>query len=127
MKHLAAASLSVCVTLAAASSFADGVTVRRGQFTDRVERGAPVAPPAELPRGGRVLYWVEASNPGAPAQITLVWRVGGREVTRQELEVGHAPRWRTWGALPRRGSGTVEVRVLDASGAEIHRDRLGGS
>ena len=57
--------------------------------------------------------------------VTLVWSFDGRQVARQSLDVGRSPHWRTWGFLPRRAAGhTVEVTVLDASGATLHADRL---
>lgn len=125
-KPRTAALIALSLTLAAAAALADGVTIRRGQFTDRVERGVPVTAADQLPASGRLVYWVEAANTGDNATVTLVWRVGGREVTRQTLDVGRGPRWRTWGVLPRRGGGAIEVQVLDASGAVLHTDRLGG-
>lgn len=127
MKLHVATLLSLSLSLVTSLALADGITVRRGQFTDRVERGAPVTSADQLPAAGRVVYWIEAANAGEPGAVTLVWRVGGREVSRQTLEVGRGARWRTWGVLPRRGSGAaVEVQVLDASGAVLHSDRLGG-
>ena len=42
---------------------------------------------------------------------------------RQSLDVGRAPRWRTWAALRRNGARAVEVQVLDAAGASLHTDR----
>lgn len=127
MKQCLATTVVLGSMLFGATALADGVTVRRGQFTDRVERGAPVTAASELPSTGRLVYWIEASNPGQPAQVTLVWRVGGREVTRQTLDVGRGSRWRTWGMLLRRSGRNVEVQVLDPSGAVIHSDRLGGT
>jgi hypothetical protein len=128
MKKISLASLAaLCVTLSAALALADGVTIRRGQFTDRVERGAPVTAPADLPATGRLTYWVEAANAGEAATVTLVWRVGGAEVSRQTLDIGRGSRWRTWGVLLRRRAGPVEVQVLDGAGAVIHTDRLGGT
>lgn len=125
MKLRVATLLALCVTLAASLALADGITVRRGQFTDRVERGAPATAEDQLPATGRLVYWVEAANAGEAGTVTLVWRVGGREVTRQTLDVGRGPRWRTWGVLLRRGGGPVEVQVLGADGAVLHTDRLG--
>lgn len=127
MKLRVATLFALAATLAASLALADGVTIRRGQFTDRVERGSPVTAADQLPARGRLVYWVEAANAGERATVTLVWRVNSREVTRQTLDVGRGPRWRTWGMLLRRGAGPVEVQVLDASGAVIHTDRLGGA
>ncbi len=127
MKNLTATLFALTATLLTATALADGITIRRGQFTDRVERGAPVTAAAELPATGRLVYWVEAANAGDAGQVTLVWRVGGREVSRQSLDVGRGSRWRTWGMLLRRRAGNVEVQVLDAAGQVIHSDRLGGS
>jgi Protein of unknown function (DUF2914) len=127
MKNLSATLFALTATLLTATALADGITIRRGQFTDRVERGAPVTAPADLPPTGRLVYWVEAANTGDAGQVTLVWRVGGAEVSRQSLDIGRGSRWRTWGVLLRRRAGNVEVQVLDAAGQVIHSDRLGGS
>lgn len=127
MKLRLATLFALCLTLVASIALADGVTIRRGQFTDRVERGVPVTAADQLSASGRLVYWVEAANSGEISTVTLVWRVGGREVSRQTLDVGRGPRWRTWGVLLRRGSGPVEVQVLDGAGAVLHTDRLGGA
>jgi hypothetical protein len=107
--------------MAPVTASADGVTFVRGQFTSRVERGQPVGDTAAA--GRQILYWMEIGNAGAPTQVTLVWKVGGRAVTRQSLDVGRAPRWRTWGVFNNRG-GNIEVEVLDAAGASLHTEQL---
>ncbi len=123
MKHLVLATTLALCTLTSAAH-ADGVTVLRGQFTSRVERGQPVGDASTLATAFPLVYWVEARSADAPAQITLVWSVDGRPVQRQSLDVGRGPRWRTWGFLPRRAAGhTIEVTVLDAAGATLHTDR----
>lgn len=114
----------VALTLLSTAAHADGLTVVRGQFTDRVDHGMPVGDSAAAGTAHDGVYWVEVNNPGAPAALTLVWRVDGHEVARQSLDVGHAPRWRTWGSRPLRGAHQVEVAVLDAGGTQIHADHV---
>src|SRR5207302_5534286 len=92
MKHFPIASLLalvLAVPAAPALAHADGVTVVGGQFTDRVERSRPVGDAAALATARTAIYWVEVANPGAPTQVTLVWKADGREVSRQALDVGH--------------------------------------
>lgn len=118
-----ATALCLCTMTSAAQ--ADGPTFIRGQFTARVERGQPTGDAAALSTAFPLVYWVEMRNLGPSVPITLVWNFDGRPVARQSLDVGHAPRWRTWGFLPRRAAGhTVEVTVLDAAGATLHTDRV---
>lgn len=111
------------VVLCASTAWSDGISVVRGQFTDRVEAGRPQGDAAAAANVRDVVYWMEVNNTGAPAPVTLVWKVNGREVRRQSLDVGHAPRWRTWGTFRRNGATAVEVEVLDAAGASLHTAR----
>lgn len=116
--------LLVVALLSFASAAHADVGVVRGQFTDRVERGQPVAARDALGRGTNLTYWVEVRNTDAPTAVTLVWRLDGREVARQTLEVGRAPRWRTWGSWRTRGARAVEVQVIDVRGATLHTDQI---
>ncbi|MBL8603516.1 MAG: DUF2914 domain-containing protein [Myxococcales bacterium] len=126
MKTVALVSAGVLALsmMAGVSTAEAALTWRRGQFTDRVERGQPVGDAAAALRGPNATYWMEIGNDGAPENVTLVWRVDGREVRRQSLEIGRAPRWRTWGFARVRGGRAVEVTVLDASGATLHTEQL---
>ncbi len=125
MKHFLFATTFALTTLSAAAAQADGVTIVRGQFAARVERGQPVGDASSLATAFPLVYWVEARNAGAPAQVTFVWSVDGRPVQRQTLDVGRAPRWRTWAFLPRRAAGhAIQVTVLDAAGATLHTDQV---
>lgn len=124
MKTFTLATVLALTTLTAAAQ-ADGPTFLRGQFAARVERGQPVGDAAALATAFPLVYWVEMRNPGPSTPVTLVWTFDGRQVARQSLDVGHAPRWRTWGFLPRRAAGhTIEVTLLDAAGATLHTDRV---
>jgi hypothetical protein len=123
MMKLSTMSLVSAVLLCSATAWSDGVSVVRGQFTDHVVGGRPQGDAASAAASREVVYWMEVANAGAPAAVTVVWRVGGREVLRQSLDVGRAPRWRTWATLRRNGARAVEVQVLDAAGASLHTDR----
>lgn len=123
MMKLSMMSLVSAALLCSATAWSDGVSVVRGQFTDRVVGGRPQGDAASAAASREVVYWMEVANAGAPAAVTVVWRVGGREVLRQSLDVGRAPRWRTWASLRRNGARAVEVQVLDAAGASLHTDR----
>ena len=116
-------SLVSAVVLCSATAWSDGVSVVRGQFTDRVVAGRPQGDAAAAAASREVVYWMGVANTGQPAAVTVVWKVGGREVRRQSLDVGRAPRWRTWAAFRRNGARAVEVQVLDAAGAALHTDR----
>ena len=116
-------SLVSAVLLSSATAWCDGVSVVRGQFTDRVVAGRPQGDAAAAAATREVVYWMEVNNTGAPAAVTVVWKVGGREVRRQSLDVGRAPRWRTWAAFRRNGANAVEVEVLDAAGASLRTAR----
>lgn len=121
---LGMAAVMLATALGAGTAEA-AVTFRRGQFTDRVERGQPVGDAAAARAARDTVYWMEIGNDGAPTTVTLVWRLAGREVSRQQLEVGRGPRWRTWGSWRARGrSGGVEVQVLDAAGATLHTAQI---
>ena len=120
---LSTMSLVSAVLLCSATAWSDGVSVVRGQFTDHVVGGRPQGDAASAAASREVVYWMEVANAGAPAAVTVVWRVGGREVLRQSLDVGRAPRWRTWATLRRNGARAVEVQVLDAAGASLPTDR----
>lgn len=120
---LSTMSLVSAVLLCSATAWSDGVSVVLGQFTDHVVGGRPQGDAASAAASREVVYWMEVANAGAPAAVTVVWRVGGREVLRQSLDVGRAPRWRTWATLRRNGARAVEVQVLDAAGASLHTDR----
>lgn len=123
MMKLSTMSLVSAVLLCSATAWSDGVSVVRGQFTDHVVGGRPQGDAASAAASREVVYWMEVANAGAPAAVTVVWKVGGREVLRQSLDVGRAPRWRTWATLRRNGARAVEVQVLDAAGASLHTDR----
>lgn len=116
-------SVASAVVLCASAAWSDGLSVVRGQFTDRVEGGRPQGDAAAAATVRDVVYWMEVNNTGAASQVTLVWKVNGHEVRRQSLDVGHAPRWRTWGTFRRNGATSVEVDVLDPAGASLHTDR----
>lgn len=98
-----------------------GVEIVNAQFADKVEAGTVVGDGKSSPL---VTYVVWAKNPGEASEIVLVWSVDGKERARQSLEVGHAPKWRTWGMAPGRGAKSIEVRVLDAAGRELKKDKL---
>ena len=117
-------SVGSAVVLCASTAWCDGLSVVRGQFTDQVVAGRPQGDAAAAAASPQVVYWMEVANTGATAPVTVVWKVDGREVHRQSLDVGHAPRWRTWAALRRRGARAIEVQVLDAAGTSLHTDRL---
>jgi len=103
---------------------AGDVTVVRSQFTDKVEQSNPVANPDQLGEAARVTYWVAVRNTKEPTTITLVWKLDGHESGRQTLDVGTSPSWKTWGTHARLGAKSIEVDVLDKSGATIKTDTL---
>lgn len=117
------AVMAALVVAMTASPALGDVRIVRGQFTDLVEAGRPVGDAASLGSARNAVYWVEVNNPSAAVTLTFVWRIDGREVQRQTLDIGRGPRWRTWvmRRLPS-SARTVEIQVLDASGTQIHTD-----
>jgi hypothetical protein len=98
------------------------LTVVASQFTDRVEKSNPVGDSSALASVPKATYWMDIANPGEATQLTLVWKHDGQEVTRQSLDVGRAPHWRTWGSHPRRMAHLIEVLVLDGAGNTLKTD-----
>jgi len=122
VRTLVAAAVVTMSTLAAADTAQ--VAVVRSQFTDKVEHSAPVASADQLAQSPRVTYWLSVKNDKAPTQVTLVWKLDGKESGRQTLDVGISPAWKTWGTHARLGAKTIEVDVLDAAGNTIKTDTL---
>jgi hypothetical protein len=101
---------------------ATSVSVVRSQFTDKVENHLPVGDASALAQDKIATYWVEMSNPGEATEVTLVWKLDGQEVTRQALDIGRAPHWRTWGTCPTRKAHAIDVEVLDKEGHSLKTD-----
>jgi len=98
------------------------VSVVRSQFTDKVENRLPAGDASTLTQGRLATYWVELSNAGEATEVTLVWKLEGKEVIRQSLDVGHATRWRTWGMCGTQKAHTIEIEVLDKEGHSLKTD-----
>jgi hypothetical protein len=79
---------------------------------------------AKLAQGKLVTYWVEVNNPGESTDVTLVWKLDGKETARQSLEVGRAPHWRTWGMCGTQKAHTIEIEVLDKEGHSLKTDSV---
>jgi hypothetical protein len=103
---------------------ASDVAVVQSQFTDKVEQGKPVAGADQLAQAKSVTYFVAVKNAKEATQVVLVWKLDGREALRQTLDVGTSPSWKTWGSAATRGAKSIEVDVLDRSGATIKVDKL---
>jgi hypothetical protein len=101
---------------------ATSVSVVRSQFTDKVENHLPVGDASALAQDKIATYWVEMNNPGEATEVTLVWKLDGTEVTRQSLDIGRAPHWRTWGTCPTRKAHAIDVEVLDKEGHSLKTD-----
>lgn len=100
------------------------VVVTKSQFAEKVEASKPIGSADASMR--TVTYWVELKNTKAPTHVVLVWKLDGKETLRQTLDVGLSPGWKTWGSSATRGAKTVEVDVLDETGATLKVDSLGG-
>jgi len=121
------------VTLVASAASADDTTpaapsgdvsVVHSQFTDKVEQSKPVAGADQLAQAKSVTYWVEVKNAKEATQVVLVWKLDGHEALRQTLDIGTSPGWKTWGSAATRGAKSIEVDVLDKSGATLKVDTL---
>jgi len=125
LKSMVPALVVVSSVLAANVALADGaVSCVGGQFGDHVEHGKAVGDAKSIADAKKVVYSVDIANAGEATQVTLVWKVDGKEVQRQSLDVGKAPHWLTWGMRPIPGASKVEVQVLDGAGASLKEDTL---
>jgi hypothetical protein len=115
--------LAVSFTTSAFAQESGEVVVVKSQFTAKVESSMPVDT-IDLAHDHAATYWVVVKNTKAPTHVTLVWKLDGKEVTRQSLDVGISPAWKTWGSASLRGAKSVEVDVLDESGNVLKVDTL---
>jgi hypothetical protein len=123
IRHFTIAAFSVLSILATTGAArADELSVVRGQFTDKVENRLPVGDASSLGAQKTVTYWLEVNSPNEATQVTLVWKLDGKEVARQSLDVGRAPHWRTWGMCGTRTAHSIEVEVLDKDGHSLKTD-----
>jgi len=118
-----AAAVAVSLATTAFAQETGEIAVQKSQFTDKVESSKPVNA-IDLSHDRVATYWVEVKNTKAPTHVTLVWKLDGKEVTRQSLDVGISPAWKTWGSAPLRGAKSIEVDVLDESGNVLKVDTL---
>jgi hypothetical protein len=102
------------------------VTCVAGQFGDHIDHGKAVGDAKTIADAKKVVYSVDMANAGEATQVTLVWKIDGKEIQRQSLDVGQSPHWRTWGTRPLGGAAgsKIEVQVLDASGTSLKEDAL---
>ena len=123
-------SLPLCMVLMAGSLIpaaalaAGDVSCVSGQFASSVESGKPQGDSSAIASQHKATYFVDISNPGSPTQVTLVWKLDGKEVQRQSLDVGTSPHWHTWGSRPLGKATQIDVEVLDPSGASLKTDSL---
>ncbi len=108
----------------AAALAASDVSCVSGQFADHVEGGKPQGDASAIAASHKATYFIDVSNPGAPVQLTLVWKLDGKEVQRQSLDVGTSSHWHTWGSRPIGKAQTIDVELLDPSGASLKTDSL---
>jgi hypothetical protein len=118
---LVASSLA-SVTLPALAEETASLSIVRSQFTDKVDNRLPQGDVSSLAQGKPATYWVELNNPGEGTEVTLVWKLDGREAARQSLDVGRSPHWRTWGACATERAHTIAVEVLDKEGHALKTD-----
>ena len=123
-------SLPLCMVLMAGSLIpaaalaAGDVSCVSGQFAATVESGKPSGDASAIASQRKATYFVDVANPGSPTQVTLVWKLDGKEVQRQSLDVGTSPHWHTWGSRPLGKATQIDVEVLDPSGASLKTDSL---
>jgi hypothetical protein len=113
------AAITLCTAPAEAA-----ISVVRGQFAERVERGQPIGDGPSARATGTVVYFLVVNNSGPPADLTIEWSVNGHSVQRQTLNIGSAPRWRTWASRRVSRTGSVSIKVFDAAGTMIHEAQL---
>ena len=120
------ASFGIAITASVFAHAQDeqSVALVSSTFTDKVEQSKPVGDIDTAAHAKVVTYYVEAKNTGETQDIVLVWKRDGKEVTKQHLEVGRSPRWRTWGSCPVIGAHEMEIEVQDAAGHVLKTDTL---
>lgn len=119
---LAAALCAGALTLAMPDTAQAQVRVVSGQFASSVQAGRPSGDAASIAAARNAIYFVVVENNAQPTTVTVVWKLDGREVARQSLDVGRAPRWRTWATQRTRGAHSLVVEVLDAAGTQLHTE-----
>lgn len=123
-------SLPLCMVMMAGSLIpaaalaAGDVSCVSGQFAASVESGKPTGDASAIASQHKATYFLDISNPGAPTQVTLVWKLDGKETQRQSLDVGTSSHWHTWASRPLGRATHVDVEVLDLSGASLKTDSL---
>jgi hypothetical protein len=120
--------VSVALAFVPALAHADGsaVSVVTSQFCDHVDHGKPVGDAKSIADAHKAIYWLDMANTGDATQVTLVWKIDGKEIQRQSLDVGQSGHWHTWGGRPllSGATGKVDVEVLDAAGNSLKQDSL---
>lgn len=120
-----AVSIALAITASAiAHAEENDVSIVDARFTDKVESSKPVGDADAAAHAKVVTYWVEVSNAKTASEVVLVWKRDGHEVVTQHLDVGHSPRWRTWGSCPTAGAKELSVEVRDASGHVLKSDTI---
>jgi hypothetical protein len=119
---LAVSSLVSIALPALAEETTSAVSVVRSQFTDKIDNRLPQGDASALAQGKPATYWAELNNPGEATEVTLVWKLDGREAARQSLEVGRSAHWRTWGICSTQKAHSIEVEVLDKEGHTLKTD-----
>lgn len=71
---------------------------------------------------GKVWAYIRVKNQLEPTKVTMVWKKGGEEKFRIDLNVGTSHGWRTWSrkTITARDTGDWTVEVLSAEGDELH-------
>lgn len=119
---LAAATFAAALALVAPDTAFAQARVVSGQFAASVVAGRPEGDAAAIAAARNATYYIVVANSGEPTTVTFVWKLDGREVGRQTMDVGRAPRWRTWAMHRTRGAHSLTVDILDAAGAQLHTD-----
>lgn len=116
---------AVSVETPAASTPAGEITLKRIQFSERIEGREPVDPEETFSAGekNKLYAFVELTNKSKQAtKITVTFVPPMGASSKVTLDVGEVPRWRTW--AKRSGTkavGTWQVIVRDIQGKEIGR------
>lgn len=118
----AAAAFAGTLALVAPDTAFAQARIVSGQFAASVTAGRPEGDTAAIAAARNATYYVVVANGGEPTTITWVWKLDGREVGRQTMDIGRAPRWRTWATHRTRGAHSITVDILDAAGAQLHTD-----
>ena len=105
----------------AAAKEGAGFTVSRLVAGTGVENREPTGVAETFPASTEKVYcYLEAMNIAKDTEVSVVWSLGGKEISKTSLALKAGPRWRTNAIKSVKGlKGDWKVEVKDASGNPV--------